>query len=218
MARDPVFETLLTPTAAPATDGAVLASAPPVRPMGTRVRAGNAMSRTRSAVLDGARIAVQESGTRITMAQVAAAAGVAKATLYNHFRTRDAILGALLEDELSTLVGAVRDLPLADALVAAARAVADNPMLRALAAREPATVARLAVIDAGSAGWRTAREAAGDVLAAAGRGGADMVLRWLASFLTTPTSAVAIAADVDVLLSGLPVAGMPADGPLAYTA
>ena len=64
--------------------------------VGTRTRAGNAMNRTRAALLDGARRAVEMSGTKITMAQVAASAGVAKATLYNHFRTRDAVLSALV--------------------------------------------------------------------------------------------------------------------------
>ena len=33
-----------------------------------------------------------QTGTKITMSQIAANAGVAKATLYNHFRTRDAVL------------------------------------------------------------------------------------------------------------------------------
>src|SRR5581483_5452178 len=100
MPGDPLFDTLFRPTVAtPA-----IASAAPVPTRGTRARAGNAMNRTRAAILEGARRAVEVSGTRITMAQVAAAAGVAKATLYNHFRTREAVLDALLEDEIATLV------------------------------------------------------------------------------------------------------------------
>ena len=91
---DPLFDTLFRSTARPAGPPPI-ASAAPVRETGTRTRAGNAMNRTRAALLDGARRAVESSGTKITMAQVAAAAGVAKATLYNHFRTREAVLDAL---------------------------------------------------------------------------------------------------------------------------
>ncbi|MGH8859636.1 MAG: TetR family transcriptional regulator, partial [Jatrophihabitantaceae bacterium] len=100
---DPLFDTLFRSTARPAAPPAI-ASAAPVRETGTRSRAGNAMNRTRGALLDGARRAVETSGTKITMAQVAAAAGVAKATLYNHFHTREAVLDALLLDEVAVLV------------------------------------------------------------------------------------------------------------------
>ena len=48
---DPLYDTLFRPT----TPDSALASAAPVRVTGTRSRAGNAMSRTRVALLDGAR-------------------------------------------------------------------------------------------------------------------------------------------------------------------
>src|ERR1700744_2497409 len=96
---DPLFDTLFRPTAVPA-----IASAAPVRVVGTRTRARNAMGRSRASLMEGARQAVQVSGTKITMSQIAAAAGVAKATLYNHFRTREAVLEALLADEVARLV------------------------------------------------------------------------------------------------------------------
>jgi len=109
MAADPLIETLFRPAAA----ASAVASAAPVRAPGTRSRAGNAMSRTRGALLDGARRAVEASGTKITMAQVASASGVAKATLYNHFRTRDAVLSALLVDEVRVLIERQDGKPLA---------------------------------------------------------------------------------------------------------
>jgi len=43
------------------------------------------------------------------------------------------------------------------------------------------------------------------VLAAESRGGAQLVLRWLASFVLSPGTAASIAADVNALLAGLPV-------------
>jgi len=198
-ARDPLFDTLFRPTtAAPA-----IASAAPVRVAGTRSRAGNAMNRTRAALLDGARRSVEMSGTKITMAQ-AAATGVAKATLYNHFRTRDAVLAALLSDEVARVVDEFSALPLAEALGGAANALARHPLLRALARVEPATLATLGCIDLSADAWRAARDAVASALAAESRGGTDTVLRWLASYLLTPASPASVAADLAVVLHGLP--------------
>jgi AcrR family transcriptional regulator len=204
MGSDPLIDTLFRPTAAPLQD----ASAAPVRVTGTRTRAGNAMNRTRAALLVGARRAVEASGTKITMAQVAAAAGVAKATLYNHFRTRDAVLSALLVDEIQQLINRVAGRPLPEALDAAATALSEHSVLRALARREPATLTALARVDPGAPGWRQARDAVRAAVADADRGGADLVLRWLASHVVSPSTPDVIAADVEVLVAGLP--GAPA--------
>src|SRR4051812_34679773 len=116
---DPLFDTLFRPTALPP----AIASAAPVRERGTRTRAGNAMNRTRTALLEGARRAVLVNGTKITMSQVAAAAGVAKATLYNHFRTREAVLAALVVDEVHALATRAMELPLERALAETAHAL-----------------------------------------------------------------------------------------------
>jgi AcrR family transcriptional regulator len=200
MPVDPLIETLFRPSAT----ASAVASAAPVRVPGTRSRAGNAMTRTRAALLDGARRAVEASGTKITMAQVAAAAGVAKATLYNHFRTRDAVLSALLVDEVTGLVDRHRSSPLATALAGAANDVSGHRLLRTLALVEPGTLVGLARMDPGRPAWQIAREAVADVLAAAGYGGADLVLRWLASFVVNPARPEAVAADVELLLASLP--------------
>jgi AcrR family transcriptional regulator len=169
------------------------------------------MDRTRVALLDGARRAVAVSGMRITMAQVAAAAGVAKATLYNHFRTREAVLAALLDDEVRRLTTSGAGRPAADRLVLAATELSQHPVLRALAELEPATLAALATIDTSAPGWVAARAAVSAVLADDGRTGAEFVLRWLASFVLAPAPRAEIAADVAILLAGLPVGTRPAD-------
>ena len=197
---DPLFDTLFRPT----TVTAAIASAAPVRVVGTRTRAGNAMGRTRAALMDGARHAVEVSGTKITMSQVATASGVAKATLYNHFRTREAVLHALVVEEVTLIIDACATLPLAEALTAAANALAEHPVLRALARLEPATLAELGRIDYGADAWRLARNAVSAAVAGESRGGADLVLRWLASYLLTPANAESIAADVAILLAALP--------------
>jgi AcrR family transcriptional regulator len=197
---DPLFDTLFRPTTVPA----AIASAAPVRIAGTRSRAGNAMNRTRAALLEGTRRAVAISGTKITMSQVATASGVAKATLYNHFRTREALLSALVVDEVSALVESCASLSLADALATAANALAEHPLLRTLVRLEPATVAELGRIDFESEAWRMARNAVAAAVAGESRGGADLVLRWLSSYLLTPANPESIAADLAILLAALP--------------
>lgn len=207
MSADPLLDILFRPTDRPAE----LASAAPVRAAGTRSRAGNAMARTRAAVLDGARLAVAANGTRITMAQIASGAGVAKATLYNHFRTREAVLAGLLAHDVDELIAAASTQPLADALVEAAHAISTHPAIGALGRLEPEVLARLARVDPRAPEWHRTRSAVDRLLRATGRGGADTVVRWLASFLLNPTGRAAIAADVAVLLTGLPAAEAPAD-------
>lgn len=196
----PLFDTLFRPTTLSPTS----ASAAPVRTPGTRSRAGNAMSRTRAALLAGAARAVEVSGTKITMAQVAAAAGVAKATLYNHFRTREAVLAALVVEQVSALADEQADKPLEAALTDAAQALSAHPIRRSLAHLEPAALAQLGRIDEQAEAWQLARNAVDAALAAAGLRGTDTVLRWLASFLITPAPRAAILADAAILLAGLP--------------
>jgi AcrR family transcriptional regulator len=206
---DPLFDTLFRPT----TLSPVVASAPPVRERGTRTRAGNAMDRTRAALMAGAARAVQESGTKITMSQVAAAAGVAKATLYNHFRTREAVLAGLLAAEVEALVDAHAAKPLAAGVVDAATAISEHPVRRALAQLEPGVLAALGRIDPAAAGWQQVRTALTAALARENRRGVELVLRWLASFVLTPADRATIVADVSALLGGLPTApAADADG------
>jgi AcrR family transcriptional regulator len=201
----PLFDTLFRPTTA----SPLAASAAPVRRQGMHTRAGNAMNRTRAALLAGAARAVTGSGSKITMAQVAAAAGVAKATLYNHFRTRDAVLAALVVHQVDEIIDAQAGKPLGTALVDAATAIARHPVRRGLVHVEPALLAAIGRMDDAAAGWQHARAAVGAALAADGRDGVDTVLRWLASFLLSDAGPESIARDVAVLLAGLPQAAQP---------
>ena len=84
---------------------------------GAHTRAGNAMNRTRAGLLSGAARAFAEHGLRrSTMQSIAVAAGVAKATLYNHFRTKDEVAAALLAVELDRLSTYAASLPRDQAL------------------------------------------------------------------------------------------------------
>ncbi|MGB9378139.1 MAG: hypothetical protein WCB04_11570, partial [Mycobacteriales bacterium] len=61
-----------------------------------------------------------------------------------------------------------------------------------------------------AAGWQAARRAVRQALAADGRQGDDVVLRWLSSHLTTPGGADAIAESAAALVAGLPRGDEPA--------
>jgi AcrR family transcriptional regulator len=153
------------------------------------------MARTRAAALDGAVRCVEKQGTRkATMADIAALGGIAKATLYNHFRTKDDVFAAVLEDQVIRLGDecalAARE-GLDAALLLAAERIALHPALRRIAAEEPVVLAAMAS-PWGGGPWALARSAVAATLAAAGcdssKAATDLVLRWLASHLLDPGS------------------------------
>ncbi|SDF64787.1 transcriptional regulator, TetR family [Blastococcus fimeti] len=142
------------------------------------------MNPTRRGLLDGAARAFAENGLRrSTMQSVAAAAGVAKATLYNHFRTKDEVARELMAGELDRLAVLAAGLPPAGALAALSDELGGHPVLRRLAGTEPEVLTGLLAVDAAS--WATLR----DRLAAALRtdaDGAELAGRWLLGVVLQP--------------------------------
>jgi AcrR family transcriptional regulator len=167
---------------------------------GLHVRAGNTMSRTRAGLLDGAVSVIERQGLRrLTMSAVAARSGVSKATLYNHFRTKEDVLAALvlreveiIADEADAAVGQARatgaDLVSAAAagLARAAGAVAEHVAGHRVAAEDPAALLPLWRVDDGP-GWQAARSRLSAVL---GVPAEDPLVRlaagWLVSQLVDP--------------------------------
>jgi AcrR family transcriptional regulator len=170
----------------------------PRRPL---ARPGVAMSRTRRGLLTGARSAFAERGLRkTTMQHVAAAAGVAKATLYNHFRTKDDVAQALIAFELDRLAALAAELPLTVAVPALAEEVGAHPVLRRLAETEPETLVLMMGLDA---------ERWGDVVLTLGsalrisRPEAELVCRWLLGLVLQPGTAPERAAQAAVVTGQL---------------
>jgi AcrR family transcriptional regulator len=96
------------------------------------------MGRTRLGLLAGAAGAFAEHGVRrSTMQSIAAAAGVAKATLYNHFRTKDDVITALVRAELERLTALTACLTLEQSLATLSDELGAHPVLRRLAESEP---------------------------------------------------------------------------------
>ncbi|WP_231557997.1 TetR/AcrR family transcriptional regulator [Modestobacter caceresii] len=164
-------------------------------------RAGVPMSRTRRGLLNGARTAFAERGVRkTTMQHVAAAAGVAKATLYNHFRTKDDVAHALIAFELDRLAALAAELPLTVAVPALAEEVGGHPVLRRLAETEPETLVQMMGLDADR--W-------GDVVVTLGsalrisRPEAELVCRWLLGLVLQPGTVQERAAQAAVVTGQL---------------
>ncbi|TYP83706.1 TetR family transcriptional regulator [Blastococcus xanthinilyticus] len=138
------------------------------------------MNRTRAGLLAGAARAFAADGVRgSTMQSVAAAAGVAKGTLYNYFRTKDDVVGALVAAELDRLGELAAGRTLADALVALADDLGTHPVLRRVAATEPERL----VVDAGRWEVVTRRLAAALVVP---DDAAELVARWLLGVVVQP--------------------------------
>ncbi len=169
-------------------------------PLVIRGRGATTLARTRASVLIGARRCLLRFGTRrTTMADIATASGIAKATLYNHFRTKPDVWRALAQSEVGEAAqllteAARRDGPVA-ALTACAQRLAGDEAVRRLAETEPAVWAALVLPGAEpDAAWAVAREAVADLLGVAGRPAVpdsaqvDVVLRWLVSQLVWPAT------------------------------
>lgn len=199
------------------------ASDAPQRAPGLRTRSGNAMLRTRAAILDAAATSVAGGGVRrTTMSEVAATGGVAKATLYNHFRTKDDVLAALVQAQVAALAAAgeatAATSGLACALEQAAAALTGLPALRRVAADEPALLVPLVVL-ADSRTTEQARAAVAAVLTAAGAApdpaAVELVLRWLAGQLLAPLAPAQASAQAALLVAAVSPAGasaVPAPG------
>lgn len=149
------------------------------------------MGRTRAALLAAAADCLIASGSRrTTMADIAAAAGVAKGTVYNHFRTRGELYRALAEAELERILAAAAQAGRAQGpaagLTVAAEALREHPVLRRLRTHEPEALTALllaAAVPAAAPGW----ERAGAVVAElAAPGAGDVALRWLLSWVLLP--------------------------------
>jgi AcrR family transcriptional regulator len=153
------------------------------------------MGRTHDAALRGALGAVAKYGSRkATMGDIALLAGIAKATLYNHFRTREDVYAAVAEAEVNAIaLAASAKLPEGfDVAVAeAARIIGEHAALRRVATDDPATLVLLATPGDGAA-WTSARAHIANALTQAGYAATpaaiDVVLRYLTSQLLAPSS------------------------------
>ena len=187
------------------------------RPSGPRSRAGNAMDRAREGLLTGAVASVAARGVRqTTMAAIADTGGVARATLYNHFRAKDDVLAAAAEYEALRLVAEAAGQPdLAAALAGGFAAVGRHPAVRHLAATEPAALAPL-LAQGGGPRWSAVRAAVADGLrshrARSDVAAVDLVIRLALSHALDPAGPDGDGVEA-LVADALGVAGPGGDGP-----
>jgi AcrR family transcriptional regulator len=147
------------------------------------------------------------------MADIANLAGIAKGTLYNHFRAKEAVFAAAIDAGMRSLTDecvTVATEDFADALALAAERLGSHPALCRLAADERSAIAALTAID-DSERWDAARASVKAILDAGGRDASpatvEVLLRWLVSFIGSPGREVE--AQASVIARGLPVLSQP---------
>ena len=170
------------------------------------------MERTRTGIVAGARAGIVRDGVRrLSMATVAELGGIAKATVYNHVRSKPQLLAMVAHDLLDRVErAAAAPLTLPESLVVAADTAATDDVVRAVAEREPAVLGRLLRMH-GSPVWDDARGRVGTLLerhgAASDDAAVDVVLRWLVSWTVSPADDTRIRQTVSLVLGGLPQPG-----------
>ena len=138
----------------------------------------------REVLIAGAARAFAELGLRAcTMQAVAAAAGVSKATLYNHFRSKEELARVLLAAELDRLTALAGALPPELALAALGDELGGHPVLRRLAATEAETLATL--LDVPSQTWDSVTTRLAAALGT-DEEGAGLAARWLLGVVLQP--------------------------------
>jgi AcrR family transcriptional regulator len=175
------------------------------------------MLRTRTAILEATAGCLERYGVRkTTMSDVASKGGVAKATLYNHFRTKDDLLRALVLSRVEALASECSELAaagLGPALEHAGGWLDAYRPLRRVAADDPGLLAALGTPGGGRL-WDAARAAVETVLRESGAPSdavaVDLVLRWLCGHVMWAGSAEEVTAGARLLAVGLGRAPEPA--------
>jgi AcrR family transcriptional regulator len=111
---------------------------------------------------------------------------VAKATLYNHFRTKDDVARAALTAELDRVTALAQGRPPPEALLVLAEETARHPVLRRLAETEPELLVRLLGMPGEE--WTALVAAVGAVTGLSPADG-ELATRWLLGLVLQPGTA-----------------------------
>ena len=89
--------------------------------------------RTESAILVTTKELIAENGlSNISMIEIAERSQVSRATLYNHYRDKEAVISALIDAEIDRLIEMTTTATPADALEKLALAISEDPALAAM--------------------------------------------------------------------------------------
>jgi AcrR family transcriptional regulator len=165
------------------------------------------MARTRDSALAGARRVLAEVGPRrASMVDIAVRGGMAKATLYNHFRTKDEVIHALVlaeaEEILRDALTVQHDA--AKSLARAAWRLCTHSVLRGAVRAEPVITANIIASFPAAPVWSECRALISQWLTAVGlvdeESVQELLLRWLTTTALMPAS-MSADADAQALLA-----------------
>ena len=154
--------------------------------------------RTRSAILEASRNLVAIHGLHVTsMIEIADTAEVSRATLYNHFRSKESVMRGLLEFEIGRILGlAAAETSPDRALARISIEISADPALAALRVFDPALLTQL--LSAGAHPlWQQIHEGLVELLHSEQKAG--LALRWLIGQVFAPLTPEQSAQQAGVL-------------------
>ena len=102
--------------------------------------------RTENAILEATKELIAERGVSdISMIEIAERSQVSRATLYNHYRDKDAVLSALLDSEVGRLVEIASHGTPAECLENLSLAISTDAALAGIRRHDPATLSSLLI-------------------------------------------------------------------------
>lgn len=103
--------------------------------------------RTEEAILSATKDLIATLGaSKISMVDISGRSQVARATLYNHFRDKSAVIEALLQAEIGRIIQEMGNVGTpADALEFLSRSISSDPALAGLRIHDPALLAQLLI-------------------------------------------------------------------------
>jgi TetR/AcrR family transcriptional regulator, transcriptional repressor of aconitase len=141
--------------------------------------------RTRSAILEATKILIARHGLQVTsMIEIADTAEVSRATLYNHFRSKESVMRGLLEFEVSRILElAASESSPAQALARISIEISSDPALATMRAYDPAVLTQLLSAGADPL-WQQIHQALLQLFSSSQR--VELILRWLIGQVFAP--------------------------------
>jgi AcrR family transcriptional regulator len=141
--------------------------------------------RTRSAILEATKKLIAQHGVQVTsMIEIADTAEVSRATLYNHFRSKESVLRGLFESEVTRILnlGATENSPL-EGLIRISREISTDPALSTMRAYDSALVTQ--ILSAGADPlWQQVHTSLLELLVLPEK--VELALRWLIGQVFAP--------------------------------
>lgn len=140
--------------------------------------------RSRTAILAGAKIVIAQVGSyESNMLDIAEAAQVSRATVYNHFSDKEEMLLTLVESEILRLAAiATKAASKADALYNLSREIAEDPALRRMVITDPLDIAKFVTLSTHPL-WTLVKDS---LNRAFGSENVGLVLHWLMGQIASP--------------------------------